>query len=401
NLNYSSNNDGITLPEGFRSVIVADSVGSARHITVAENGDIYIALSSLHDGKGIAALRDQNGNGKADSLEYFGSLVGTGIQLHDGYLYFSTDTSVVRYKMNNDELIPEDDPETIVGGFPEQNPHGSKPFTFDDNGNIYVTVGAPSNACQEKSRTPGVQGMDPCPQLEWHGGIWQFSADEANQQFKKDGKRYATGIRNAVAIYWDAPASQLYAVQHGRDQLKALWSDYYDAETSAKQPAEEMFAVDEGDDFGWPYVYYDWKKEKKMIAPEYGGDGEKTAEEGKYERPIVTFPGHWAPNDLMFYHGSAFPEKYRNGAFVAFHGSWIRSPKPQAGYNVAFVSFNNGEANEEYKIFADNFAGTSQISSASDARYRPMGLAEGPDGSLYIVESNQGKVWRILPGSDK
>src|SRR5699024_2730265 len=262
NLNYSSNNDGITLPEGFRSVIVADSVGSARHITVAENGDIYIALSSLHDGKGIAALRDQNGNGKADSLEYFGSLVGTGIQLHDGYLYFSTDTSVVRYKMNNDELIPEDDPETIVGGFPEQNPHGSKPFTFDDNGNIYVTVGAPSNACQEKSRTPGVQGMDPCPQLEWHGGIWQFSADEANQQFKKDGKRYATGIRNAVAIYWDAPASQLYAVQHGRDQLKALWSDYYDAETSAKQPAEEMFAVDEGDDFGWPYVYYDWKKEK-------------------------------------------------------------------------------------------------------------------------------------------
>src|SRR5699024_12130361 len=98
NLNYSSNNDGITLPEGFRSVIVADSVGSARHITVAENGDIYIALSSLHDGKGIAALRDQNGNGKADSLEYFGSLVGTGIQLHDGYLYFSTDTSVVRYR---------------------------------------------------------------------------------------------------------------------------------------------------------------------------------------------------------------------------------------------------------------------------------------------------------------
>src|SRR5699024_11711567 len=121
----------------------------------------------------------------------------------------------------------------------ERHTLGPRPFTFDANGVMHVTVGAPSNACQEKSRPPGVQGMDPCPQLEWHGGIWQFSADEANQQFKKDGKRYATGIRNAVAIYSDAAASHLYAVQHGRDHLTGLLSDYNAAETSTEQPAQE------------------------------------------------------------------------------------------------------------------------------------------------------------------
>ncbi|HLR25713.1 MAG TPA: PQQ-dependent sugar dehydrogenase [Fodinibius sp.] len=394
--NFSGDNGGITLPDGFKSVIVADKIGSARHITVAENGDIYIALSELHNGHGIAALRDQDGDGKADSTRYFGSLTGTGIQLHEGYLYFASDTSVVRYAMEEGALLPEGKPETVVSGFPEQNQHASKPFTFDKTDHIYVTVGAPSNACQEESRTPESPGMDPCPLLEEHGGIWQFQAGQTGQQFE-DGQRYATGIRNAVALDWDNQSNQLYIVQHGRDQLNTLWPEYYDAKTNALQPAEEMFAVNEGDNFGWPYVYYDWKKEQKMIAPEYGGDGQKTAEEGKFENPIVAFPGHWAPNDLLFYQGSSFPAKYQHGAFVAFHGSWNRAPKPQAGYKVAFVPFDDGAVNGEYEIFADNFAGSDSLQSAAEARYRPMGLAQGADGSLYIVDSKQGKLWRIIP----
>src|SRR5699024_12063995 len=84
--NFSGDNGGITLPDGFKSVIVADKIGSARHITVAENGDIYIALSQLHNGQGIAALRAQDGDGQADRTRYFVSLTGSGIQLHEGYL---------------------------------------------------------------------------------------------------------------------------------------------------------------------------------------------------------------------------------------------------------------------------------------------------------------------------
>src|SRR5699024_5370905 len=82
--NFSGDSGVITLPECFKSVILADKIASARHIAVDETGDIYIAPSDLHNGHGIAALRDQDGDGKAYSTRYFGSLTGTGIQLHEG-----------------------------------------------------------------------------------------------------------------------------------------------------------------------------------------------------------------------------------------------------------------------------------------------------------------------------
>ena len=395
-LNYATDNGGITLPDGFKAVVVADSIGAARHITAAENGDLYIALSEKMDGNGIAALRDSNGDGQADTVKYFGSMTGTGIHIHNGYLYFGSNTSIVRYTMKGDQLVPEAEPETVVGGFSKQNQHAVKPFTFDQSGNIYVNIGAPSNACQEESRTPGSPGMDPCPLLEEYAGVWQFNADSTGQSFPEDGTRYATGIRNAVALDWDTSSDKLYVVQHGRDQLNTLWPDYYDAQDNAEQPAEEMFAVDKGDDFGWPYVYYNWKKEQKMVAPEYGGDGEKVAEEGKYEDPIIAFPGHWGPNDLLFYSDSTFTDQYQDGAFIAFHGSWNRAPKMQAGYKIAFVPFSNGKVSGDYQIFADGFAGSDSLRSPGNAQYRPMGLATGADGSLYITDSQQGKVWRVV-----
>jgi len=105
--------------------------------------------------------------------------------------------------------------------------------------------------------------------------------------------------------------------------------------------------------------------------------------------------------DVLFYEGDQFPERYKNGAFVAFHGSTDRSPYPQAGYIVCFVPFRNGVATGEIEVFADGFTGMDTVVNTSDAKYRPMGLAVGPDGSLYIVESNQGKIWRIMFKGDK
>lgn len=395
-LNFSENNGGITLPDGFKAVVVADSVGSARHITINRNGDIYVALDQPHNGKGIAALRDKNGDGVADVKKYFGQYTGTGIDIYQGYLYFGSDTSIVRYKMNEGELLPNLTPQVVVSGFPVQNQHAVKPFTFDQSGNMYVNIGAPSNACQEKMRTPGSPGQDPCPQLESHGGIWQFDATETGQTLQNDGERYATGIRNAVALDWNTHTDQLFVVQHGRDQLHALWPDYYTVEENASQPGEEFFRVHKGDNFGWPYTYYDWKKQQKMIAPEYGGDGETPADKGTYENPIMAFPGHWAPNDLIFYQGSQFPSQYKYGAFIAFHGSWNRAPKPQQGYKVVFVPFDGENPSGDYMAFADNFANKDTLISPNNALYRPMGLAEYPDGSLVIVESRQGKIWRVV-----
>lgn len=104
--------------------------------------------------------------------------------------------------------------------------------------------------------------------------------------------------------------------------------------------------------------------------------------------------------DVLFYRGNQFPPRYKQGVFVAFHGSTDRSPYPQAGYIVCFVPLKNGKAGP-WEVFADGFARVDTVENTSDAVYRPMGLAEGPDGSLYISESNKGRIWRVMFKGDK
>lgn len=391
-----TDNGGLTLPDGFSALVVAHEIGRGRHIDVNDNGDIYVSLAQHDENKGIACLRDTTGDGRADVIEYTGEHTGTGIKLHKGYLYFGADTAVVRYPLQTGELLPESNWEMIARGFPQERQHEAKPMEFDDQGNMYVTVGAPANACMEQMRTKGSPGMDPCPILEYAGGIWKFKDDVLNQDQLADGERYATGIRHAVANSWNSEVNELYVVQHGRDQLHQFFPELYDTKQNAELPAEEFFLVTEGSDFGWPYCYYDQFQQKKVLAPEYGGDGELVERCENKTDPIMAFPGHIGPNDLLFYSGEMFPEKYRNGAFIAFHGSWNRAPEPQSGYFVVFVPFEGAYPSGDWEIFADGFAGTETINSTRDAVYRPCGLSQGPDGSLYVVDSNKGKIWRII-----
>lgn len=393
----SEDNGGLSLPDGFGAAVVADDVAPRlRHLVVNANGDLYVKLGKRHEGHGILALRDTNGDGRMDLTQGFADYTGTGLRLRQGYLYASSDVAVYRYPMQPGELLPDVAArETVVEGFPEQGSHASKTFTFDDQGNLFVNVGAPSNACQVKNRAPGSPGQDPCPLLDLHGGIWQYQADQIGQTHQPD-HRYATGLRNCVALQWSAHHQSLFAVQHGRDQLHQLWPDLYSEEESAILPAEEFVQIDQGDDFGWPFCYYDWRDEgRKVLAPEYGGDGETAGRCADKKNPLVGFPGHMAPNDLLFYQGDQFPDTYRQGAFIAFHGSWNRAPEPQGGYFVAFVPMQNGQVSGEWEIFAKGFPQTDVVESPSDATYRPMGLAEGPDGSLYIVDSQVGRIWRV------
>lgn len=391
-----TDNGGLTLPDGFSALVVAHEIGRGRHIDVNDNGDIYVSLAQHDENKGIACLRDTTGDGRADVIEYTGEHTGTGIKLHKGYLYFGADTAVVRYPLQTGELLPESNWEMIARGFPQERQHEAKPMEFDNQGNMYVTVGAPANACMEQMRTKGSPGMDPCPILEYAGGIWKFKDDVLNQDQLADGERYATGIRHAVANSWNSEVNELYVVQHGRDQLHQFFPELYDTKQNAELPAEEFFLVTEGSDFGWPYCYYDQFQQKKVLAPEYGGDGELVERCENKTDPIMAFPGHIGPNDLLFYSGEMFPEKYRNGAFIAFHGSWNRAPEPQSGYFVVFVPFEGAYPSGDWEIFADGFAGTETINSTRDAVYRPCGLSQGPDGSLYVVDSNKGKIWRII-----
>jgi glucose/arabinose dehydrogenase/mono/diheme cytochrome c family protein len=394
-------NGGLLLPNGFEALVVVDSIGPARHLAVRENGDIYVKLKRPYEEGSVVALRDTTGDGKADVVRKFGAFdadegnLNTGAEIHDGDLYVSTDLRVYRYALPPGQLVPEGPPDTILvdeGGIHE---HIAKPISFDASGNMYIPYGAPNNACQEPKRTPGVAGQDPCPVLEDHAGIWRFD-DAALHQTQADGERIGTGIRSVVAMDWNPADGHLYSVVHGRDNLHRLWPDHYTPWDNAMLPAEEFIRVTEGSHFGWPYCYYDQLQGKKVLAPEYGEDGDKVGRCRRFDDPIIGFPGHFAPNGLMFYQGQQFPEHYRNGAFIAFHGSTIRNPYPQAGYFVAFVPFEDGTQAGEWEVFANGFAGVDPIVNTSDAEHRPSGLATGPDGSLYITEDNEGKIWRVI-----
>ncbi len=397
NVVCADDNGSLTLPDGFCASVVADSLGTVRHLAVNDKGDVYAALRGEPDGGGIVALRDTDGDGTANVEERFGVSGGTGIGLHNSYLYFAPDSAVWRYQLNEGELVPTAEREVVASGFPAQRQHAVKPFAFDGAGAMFVNVGAPSNACQQEMRTAGSPGQDPCPQLERQGGIWQFADSQLGQMQQEDGTPYATGIRNAVALAWNDAAEQLFVVQHGRDQLHMLWPERFTQQEATDLPAEEFFAIDEDDAFGWPYCYYDGQQDQKVLAPEYGGDGDAIGRCSEFEDPIVAFPGHWAPNDLLFYQGDQFPDRYRNGALIAFHGSWNRTPR-QDGYIVAFVPFSDGSPSGAYETFADGFAGEGdwRPERPGDAEYRPMGLAVGPDGSLYISDSQQGRIWRVV-----
>lgn len=406
-------NGGLFLPDNFEALVVTDSIGRTRHIVVHENGDIYAQLNNSEDGKGTIGLRDTDQDGKADSIVHFGDFIdqargATGITIHNGYLYTSSRKIIYRNKLTPGELVPTSETEIVLTDLDEHvatNWHTTKPVAFDNKGNMYVPFGAPSDACQDMEKygpvgIPGGKGLDPCPELEMHAGIWRFDASKTGLT-QADGDKFATGIRSVVGMEWNPTDESLYAVGNGIDNFHTIFPDLYSSWQAAVLPSETLMKVTEGTNFGWPYAYYDQLQQKNVLQPGYGGDGKVVGRASEFDDPVIGFGGHWAPMDVLFYHGDQFPERYKQGAFVAFHGSTDRPPYPQAGFIVVFVPFEGGKSTGKWEVFADGFAGVDTVVNTSDAVYRPMGLSAGPDGSLYISESNQGKIWRVMYKGEK
>ena len=409
NLKFDNNNGGLILPEDFKALVVHEGVGKSRHIAVNDNGDIYVKLRIDFGKNGNVALRDQDGDGKADIIQRFGDYPNDGrfateMKINEGYLYFSSELVVYRQKLDPQVLIPTSNPEVILKDPYPMRWHNAKSLAFDNENNIYVTFSGFTNSCEDLARgyddpMATVLGRNPCDELDYLGSIWKFDKNILDQKLI-DGVKYSTGVRSVVGLTWNNQLDQLFAVNHGRDYLHNHAPKYFSKWDNAVLPSEEFIQINEGDDFGWPYTYYDHFKNKRLVAPEYGGDGIIEASDN-YKDPIYGLPAHWAPNDLLFYTGDMFPDRYKNGAFIAFHGSTNRGPYPQAGYVVGFIPFKDGFPSGNLEIFADGFVNTEVVKDVKDAMYRPMGLAQGPDGSLYISESKKGKIWRVLFDGNK
>ena len=402
-----NDDSGLTLPSGFCATVFADNIGHARHMVVAPGGVLYVNTWSgryygndkPHEGGFLVALEDKAGAGKAQVIERFGETAatggagGTGIGIYASWLYAESNDRIVRYALVKEAIVPSGPPETIVNGLPLGGDHPMHPFLITSRGVMYVDVASATNACQEKNRTLKSPGLSPCRELETRGGVWRYEANKTNQTFSP-AERFATGIRNAEGFAMDAEG-RLFVTQHGRDQLHANWPDLYKPDEEATLPAEEVMLLKEGGDYGWPACYYDSFRQKLVLAPEYGGDGgQKIAECANKMPPTAAFAAHWAPNAMVRYDQGQFPVRYRNGMFIAFHGSWDRAPYPQQGYNVVFQPLDGDHASGPCEIFADGFAGA--VRSPEQAAHRPSGLAVGPDGALYVSDDTRGRIYRIV-----
>lgn len=384
----TTNNTILKAPKGVSVEEIGKDLGAVRHLTVSKNGNIYANRSVLKDGKAIILLKDNDKDGTIDEQQQFGEVPGTGILAKGNYLYASSNSGVYRYKLNDDyEIIDTDTPEKIVEGLIDMGRDNAKPFVIDDDANLYVTIGSWNDACRDEETAAGIM---PCTILDSAGGIWKFKADKAKQYFA-DGTRYATGLKNSVGITWNFKTNSLFATDHGRGGLQNFYPDLYTKKQNDELPAETFYELKENDNAGWPYTYYDHIKKKRILAPEYGGDGEKSGGEDAIT-PIMAFPAHLGPNDLLFYTGAMFPEKYKNGAFIAFHN---QSSELKKGFFVGFVPFKNGKPSGDWEVFLDNFAGIDLADPKGELQHRPCGLAQGPDGALYVCDDFGGSIFKI------
>ena len=401
-----NDDSGLKLPAGFCATVFADNIGHARHMVVAPNGVLYVNTWSGRyygndtppPGGFLVALQDKSGAGKADAIERFGETIqtgaagGTGIGIYKGSLYAELNDRIVRYALPSSGIVPSGSSDVIVSGLPLGGDHPMHPFIITSDGTMYVDVATATNACQQKNRTPHSPGLNPCTELETRGGVWRYGANKTNQKFSP-AQSFATGIRNAEGLAIDS-SGRIFVTQHGRDQLYTNWPELYKPDQEATLPAEELLLLKQKGDYGWPECYYDPFAQKLILAPEYAGDGGKAIGVCANKMgPVAAFPAHWAPNAMVRYDQKQFPARYRDGVFIAFHGSWNRAPYPQGGYNVVFQPLAGERAPGQCEVFADGFAGPTK--TPAGAEHRPSGLAVGPDGSLYVSDDIRGRIYRI------
>ena len=401
--------DGLVLPPGFHASVVAQGLGPfSRHLAFRDRSHLYVSTERQTKdaaNAGIIALH-LDGDHKVDRMEHFSTIDnGTGIAFNKGALYAASASTVYRFTFSGAELVPSRAPATIIDGVPFRTP-----LVFDGKGSLFLAVGSGSNFCTPANSTEGIGpvsrlpkdykpvGPKPCPALTSRAGVWRFAAARIGQTFL-DGEHYATGIRDINAVAWSPKSNALYGVMYGRDGSNQFWPQLVSAADDANV-SDEMFRISKGTNMGWPYTYYDAVRNVRLVSPEYGGDGQTAARSDLYAKPAVAFPAHVAPQDLVFYGGKQFPSAYRGGAFIAFHGAGGDVPEGHDnGYDVVFVPFDKNGVAGAPQVFADGFAGPAKIDrNGTRAAYRPTGVAVGPDGALYIVDSQKGRIWRISYG---
>ena len=337
-------------PAGFTVSIFADNLPHARWMTVASNGDVFLAES---DAGKIVVLRPSPDGTHAAKIRTFASGFDRphGLAIHGGALYVADVKSLWRIPYSDGALGASGKRIHLADTTPAQGVgHFTRDIVFDSKGTLYLTIGSRNNTSEDPLPYASVQIVKP------DGSLWTF----------------ASGLRDPVGIAFYPGTDDLYVTVNERDGL------------GDDLPPDYLTRIQKGDFFGWPYAYIG-----NHPDPDYGK--KRPDLEAKTKAPDVLFHAHSAPLGLVFYDGNQFPSEYKGSAFVALHGSW-NSAHP-TGYKVVRVKFASGRPENVYENFLTGFwDGTS-----SPARVwgRPVGLVVAKDGSLLVTDDVGGTVWRV------
>ena len=338
----------VRVPPGFTVDVFAEGLDGPRFIAFGPDGVLHVA----ERGAGrVVALPDADDDGRADAIRPLAADLDRphSLAYHAGAWYVGVPSGVVRLADADGDGTAEART-TIIDDLPADGVHTTRTVAFLPDGRMLVAVGSSCNVCIEADpRRAAILVYD--------------DATGANERL------LATGLRNAVGLAVEPDSGALWATDNGRD----LMGD--------DVPPEALYLVTEGDHFGWPACHAG-----TIPDPEFGGPG---ACDG-VAQPALTWQAHSAPLGLAFYGGAAFPDAYRGDLFIALHGSWNR-PQP-VGYEVLRVPFDGGMPSGPAEVFATGWLSDGRVDG------RPVGLAVGPDGALYVSDDRGGFVYRIAYG---
>lgn len=348
------------VPAGFKVDLFAENLKNPRMIAVAPNGDLFVAESMANQ---IKVLRDSDSDGKAETVEVFAEGLNKpfGIAFYPPggnpeYVYVANTDSVVRFPYSAGAMTSGGTSETVVsnlsgGGLLRGGGHWTRDVTFSPDGKkMYVSVGSKENVGDAEVENDRAR-------------IFEFTPDGKNQRV------YAHGIRNPVSIRVNPVSGELWTSVNERDGLgDHLVPDY-------------ISSVKDDGFYGWPYFYLGPHPDPRMKGahPELAD---------KVTTPDVLLQSHSASLGMAFYTGDQFPAEYKNDAFAAEHGSWNRERR--TGYKVIQVPMENGKATGEYVDFMTGF-----VSDKKDVWGRPVAVAVGIDGSLFVSDDAGNVVWRV------
>jgi glucose/arabinose dehydrogenase len=189
---------------------------------------------------------------------------------------------------------------------------------------------------------------------------------------------FASGLRNTIGFAWHPTTGQLWGMDHGSD-----WR-------GDDIPPEELNAIAEGGDYGWPYCYGARQIDPVIQDPPQGSKEQYCA---TTRRPALSTQAHKAPIGFTFYTGSSFPAEYQGDAFIAMHGSWNRLPP--TGYEVVRLVFDDDAVPQRFEPFVTGFLSDDGASTFG----RPAGIAVAPDGALLFSDDSSGVIYRVSYGA--